>query len=259
MPSRWATEAPAHQRRGANTRHVRELGVVGRVGHHRCGQHAAPPEPVRDGAVLQPAELTQTRTWSSPSRSRWNSSWPATSTPSPRSAACRPGSWSTCLKSAVLQRLVGIAPVFNPKYLDFSKHWGFQISPCNIRAGNEKGRVENGVGYVKKNLPAGLALPDFAAMQPRAATWVNTVADVRIHATTRERPIDRFEGERAHLRRLNPAGYDLARICQVRATKQFRVPLDSNHYTVPSRYAGLPLTLKAHADRVCASMTANNS
>jgi transposase len=155
------------------------------------------------------------------------------------------------LKSAVLRRLVGIAPVLNPKYLDFSEHWGFEISPCNVRAGNEKGRVENGVGYVKKNLLEGLELPDFAAMQPQATTWVNTVADVRIHATTHERPIDRFEGERAQLRRLNPAGYDLARVCQVRATKQFRVPLDSNHYTVPSRYAGMPLTLKAHADRVC--------
>ena len=115
----------------------------------------------------------------------------------------------------------------------------------------EKGRVENGVCYVKKNLLAGLELPDFSAMQPRAATWVNTVADVRIHATTHERPADCFEGERAHLHRLNPAGYDLARVCCVRATKQFRVPLDSNHYTVPSRYAGLPLTLKAHAKRVC--------
>ena len=51
------------------------------------------------------------------------------------------------LKSAVLQRLVGEAPVFNPKYLDFSRHWGFEITPCNVRAGNEKGRVENAVGY----------------------------------------------------------------------------------------------------------------
>lgn len=50
---------------------------------------------------------------------------------------------------------------------------------------------------------------------------------------------------------LNPAGFDLARVCVVRATKQFRVALDSNHYTVPSRYAGQRLTLKAYADRVC--------
>ena len=155
------------------------------------------------------------------------------------------------LKSAVLQRLIGQAPVFNPKYLAFSKHWGFEISPCNVRAGQEKGRVENGVGYVKKNLLAGLELPDFAAMQPAATVWVDTVANVRVHGETHQRPIDRFEDERAHLLPLNPAGFDLARVCSVRATKQFRIPLDSNHYTVPSRYAGLPLTLKAHADRVC--------
>ncbi len=39
------------------------------------------------------------------------------------------------LKSAVLKRLVGPAPVFNPKYLDFSRHWGFEISPCNVASG----------------------------------------------------------------------------------------------------------------------------
>jgi transposase len=155
------------------------------------------------------------------------------------------------LKSAVLQRLVGIAPVFNPKYLDFSRHWGFEISPCNVRAGNEKGRVENGVGFVKKNLLAGLELPDFAALQPAATMWLDTLANVRIHRETHQRPIDRFEDERAYLLPLNPAGFDLARVCLVRATKQFRVPLDSNHYTVPSHYAGQRLTLKAYADRVC--------
>lgn len=155
------------------------------------------------------------------------------------------------LKSAVLQRLVGAAPVFNPKYLDFSRHWGFEISPCNVRAGNEKGRVENGVGYVKKNLLAGLELGDFHALQPAAALWVDTVANVRIHETTRRRPIDLFEEERPHLGKLNPSGFDLARVITVRANKQFRVALDSNHYSVPSRCAGALLTLKAYADRVC--------
>ena len=155
------------------------------------------------------------------------------------------------LKSAVLQRLIGAAPVFNPKYLDFSRHWGFEIKPCNVRSGNEKGRVENGVGYVKKNFLAGLELPDFAALQPAATLWMDAVANVRMHESTHQRPIDRFEEERARLLRPNPAGFDLARVSTVRATKQFRVPLDSNHYTVPARYAGTRLTLKAYADRVC--------
>jgi len=43
------------------------------------------------------------------------------------------------LKSAVLQRLAGAAPVFNPRYLDFARHHGFAIAPCNVRRGNEKG------------------------------------------------------------------------------------------------------------------------
>ena len=155
------------------------------------------------------------------------------------------------LKSAVLKRLVGTAPVFNPRYLDFSRHWGFEITPCNVASGWEKGRVENGVGFVKKNLLAGQEFIDFSAVQPTAQLWVDTVADVRVHGATQRRPVDMFEEERAHLKRLNPAGFDLARVRTVSVTKQFRIPLDSNTYSVPSRHVGQRLTLKAWADRVC--------
>jgi transposase len=36
------------------------------------------------------------------------------------------------LKSAVLQRLAGCAPMFNPRYCDFARHHGFKITPCNV-------------------------------------------------------------------------------------------------------------------------------
>ena len=116
------------------------------------------------------------------------------------------------LKSAVLKRLVGVAPIFNPKYLGFSRHWGFEITPCNVASGWEKGRVENGVGYVKKNFLAGQDFIDFSAVQPAAQLWVDTVADVREHGATHRRPIDMFAQERPHLQPLNPTGFDLARI-----------------------------------------------
>jgi transposase len=155
------------------------------------------------------------------------------------------------LRSAVLQRLAGVAPVFNPKYLDFARHWGFSISPCNVARGNEKGRVENGVGYVKKNFLAGLELPEFHALNPAATLWVDGIANVRKHRETQQRPIDRFAQEKDKLRPLNPVGFDLARVLNVRASPQFRVALDANHYSVPARYAGQALILKAHPDRVC--------
>jgi hypothetical protein len=155
------------------------------------------------------------------------------------------------LKSAVLRRVVGEAPVFNAKYLDFSRHWGFEISACNVGKGNEKGRVENSVGYVKKNLLNGLELADFSALNPAAQLWLDTVANVRLHGETHQRPLDLFQAEQAHLRPLNPMAYDIGRVATLRASKQFRVTLETNRYSVPARYASTRLTLKAYPERVC--------
>ena len=155
------------------------------------------------------------------------------------------------LRSAVLQRLAGSAPVFNPKYLDFARHWGFTISACNVARGNEKGRVESAVGYVKKNFLAGLELPQFDALKPAATLWLDSIANVRLHSQTQQRPIDRFAEEKTLLRPLHPVGFDLARVLHLRASPQFRVALDSNHYSVPARYVGQRLIVKAHPDRVC--------
>jgi transposase len=101
------------------------------------------------------------------------------------------------LKTGVIEHLAGCAPVFNAKYLDYANHCGFSISACNVAAGNEKGRVENAVGYVKKNLLNGLELTDFSAINPAAQLWLDSVANVRIHSETRQRPIDMFERESA--------------------------------------------------------------
>ena len=155
------------------------------------------------------------------------------------------------LKSAVLKRAVGQDPVLNPKYLDFANHYGFRIAPCSVGKGNEKGRVENGVGYVKKNFLSGLQLPDFNALNPAAVQWLDTIANVRIHGETAKKPIEMFENERHRLNPLPAHLYDIAGIDQVRASRQFRVLLDTNHYSVPAELAGQPLTLKTYPDRLC--------
>lgn len=155
------------------------------------------------------------------------------------------------LKSAVLKRTVGCAPVFNPGYLDFANYYGFSIVACNVGKGNEKGRVENAVGYVKKNLLNGLDIPDFCVMEPVAKTWVDTIANVRIHGETGKRPLDMFKEESAHLGRLPATPYDISQISQVRASTQYRISLDGNTYTVPAQLAGVRLTLKKYPDRIC--------
>ena len=155
------------------------------------------------------------------------------------------------LKSAVLQRLAGAAPVFNPRYLDFARHHGFAIEACNVARGNEKGRVESGVGYVKKNFLHGLELTDFSTIHAAAQVWLDTIANVRVHGETQQRPVDLFAQERPHLGPLNPNPYDLAHTSTSIASSQFRITLDTNQYSVPAAYAHRRLTVKAYPDRVC--------
>jgi transposase len=155
------------------------------------------------------------------------------------------------LKSAVLRRIVGQAPVFNPRYLDFAHHYGFTIVPCAVGKGNEKGRVESGVGYVKKNLLSGLDIADFKVIKPIADHWLDTVANVRIHGETGKRPIDMFPQEKGALLPLPLQPYDVAVIKQVRASRQFRITVDANHYSVPAQLAGVNLTVKQYPDRIC--------
>lgn len=155
------------------------------------------------------------------------------------------------LKSAVLQRLTGQAPVFNPRYLDFARHQGFEIVPCNVAQGQEKGRVEAGVGYVKKNLLAGLEISDFSVLAPAARTWLDEVANVRIHGETRRRPVDLFAEEHDRLQPMAATPFDFGTVHTLRASNRFRVTFETNLYSVPAEYASQRLTLKAYSDRVC--------
>ena len=74
---------------------------------------------------------------------------------------------------------------------------------------------------------------------------------MRVHRETHRRPVDLFAEEQPHLHPLNPRPYDIARFETLRASKQFRVPLDSNHYSVPAEYARCRVSLKATPEWVC--------
>jgi len=107
------------------------------------------------------------------------------------------------------------------------------------------------VGYVKKNFLNGQQFTDFAHVNPAAQAWLAEIANVRIHGETHRRPVDLFAEERAHLKPANSNPYDLARVLSLRASSQFRIALDTNRYSVPARFAGQLLTVKAYPDRLC--------
>jgi hypothetical protein len=155
-------------------------------------------------------------------------------------------------KTAVLKHLSGEKPLFHPRYLDFASHYGFEPRACNVRKPNEKGRVESGVGYVKKNFLHGLELPHgLDALNAAVRHWMDSIANVRIHGETRKQPLELFAVEKAHLKPLPPLPADTGVTDTVRVNSRFRIRLDTNRYSVPSRYASQRLTLKKFADRLC--------
>lgn len=155
------------------------------------------------------------------------------------------------LKTGVLSCRPFEAKVFNPKYQDFADHFGFTIKACGVRKGNEKGRVENAVGYVKKNFLNGLDLTQFEALNPAIIRWLDEVANVRIHGETRKKPCDLLAEDQAQMLALPAQSFDIARIVTVRSTKLFRITLDTNRYSVPAEYASHSLTLKIYPERIC--------
>ena len=154
------------------------------------------------------------------------------------------------LKVGVLRHPTGEKPVFHPRYLDLAAHYGFQPVACNVRKANEKGRVENGVGYVKKNFLAGLDIPSLAAVNPAAIIWRDTVANVRMHRETHRRPLDLFAEEKPRLKPLPLRPYDCAVIQPISANGCCHVIFEANRYSVPHVYASQKLTLKLYPDQL---------
>lgn len=156
------------------------------------------------------------------------------------------------MKTAVLRHRPGEQAVIHPRLLDMAAHYGFQVTAHAPRRPNQKGRVENAVGYVKKNFLAGLDPAAPGQLNPAARAWLDSVANVRQHGETRRRPVDLFaEEERPRLQPLPATPYEAATIATVRASSQFRVNVDANRYSVPSIYASQRLDLHLYADRVC--------
>lgn len=148
------------------------------------------------------------------------------------------------MKTVVLARF-GKEIRFHPRFLAFAGTYLFEPIACNPGKGNEKGKVERTIGYIRRNFFEGRTFRDLADLQAQSDRWRDQVANVRLHGTTRERPADRFEKEKPFLRPLPLSPFDCDWVETLTASKDYRVTFDTNRYTVPPLYAGLPLTVRA--------------
>jgi transposase len=153
-------------------------------------------------------------------------------------------------KTAVLSHPLGQPAQINPRYLDFANHYGFKVRACGVRKGNEKGRVESGVKYIKENFLRALELPPWAALNPAGRHWLETIANVRVHRETHQTPVALFTEEQFKLKPVSVLPYDTALVRPLRVNSRFRVLWETNRYSVPAHWAGTSLTARIYADRL---------
>jgi transposase len=96
-------------------------------------------------------------------------------------------------------RLEGGALVRNAEFLRFAHHWGFTPRACRPYRAQTKGKVERPVRYLRGNFVYGRTFLHDADLDQQRQRWLDHVANVRLHGTTRERPTDRFEREERFL------------------------------------------------------------
>src|ERR1035437_2224593 len=149
------------------------------------------------------------------------------------------------LKSAVLERR-GNQILFNPRLLELSAHYHFVPRPCQVRPGNQKGRVERAIRYVRDSFWAGRTFTTLAECNRQALLWRDQVAHQRRWPGGDHRTVaEAFDEEQPRL--LPPALHPFStdRIETVRSHKTIYIRFDLNDYSIPPEAVGRRLTLLA--------------
>lgn len=150
------------------------------------------------------------------------------------------------LKAGIVKALV-IDPVIGETYRKLAQHYHFLISPNRPRTPRHKGKVENGVNYVKRNFFAGQEFVDIDSANRRLKTWVMETAGVRQHGTTYQAPLKLFrEIEQEALQRLPVETFDLHDIRIAKVHSDCHIVLDGCYYSIPYKLVGKEVEVHMH-------------
>ena len=144
---------------------------------------------------------------------------------------------------------------FNGAFLEFLRPFKIVPVACNPAAPYEKGKIENSLKYLRHNFLPLRSFTDLADVQLQVNQWLATVANVRIHQSTGEKPKERFA--KVDLRPLPQLVSDCRQTCLAKVHKDFAVRFDGNCYSTPPWTIGKMATIKADAFTVSIYLNQN--
>ena len=154
------------------------------------------------------------------------------------------------LKSAVLERQHD-AIRFNPALLSFAAHYRFEPRPVAVARGNEKGRVERAIRYIRDNFFPAREWRDIDDLNEQAMIWCNGPASHRPCPEDKSHSVQAiFESEQSTLTDLPDNPYPVEETVEVKVGKTPYVRFDFNDYSVPHTHVRRILSVRATVDRV---------
>jgi transposase len=155
------------------------------------------------------------------------------------------------LKSAVLERQ-GSAVHFHPRLIELVSHYHFQPRPCAPGKGNQKGKVERAIRYVRESFFEGRRFTTLEDLNGKAWAWRDQVAHPRPWPDDAKRTVaDAFMEEKPRLLPLPLHPFVAELVRPVKPRKGIWIPFDLNHYSIPPGAVGRrSLTLAASATTV---------
>lgn len=154
------------------------------------------------------------------------------------------------LRSVVLERH-GDAIHFHPRLLELSAHYHFAARPCQVRAGNQKGRVERVIRYIRESFFAARPFTTLEELNRQALAWRDREAHGRAWPGGDHRTVvEAFTEEKPYLLPLPLHRFDSDLLVPVRSGKTIYVRFDLNDYSIPPAAVGRQLTLAASESAV---------
>jgi transposase len=150
------------------------------------------------------------------------------------------------LKSVVLER-VGDHIRFHPRVLELAGHYHFAPQPCAVARGNEKGRVERMIGYLRYSFFAARPFTSLDDLNAQLARWIADVAHARpVPGDPFDHLVrDALDEERPRLLPLPEHPFPCALVRSVASGKTPYIRFDGNDYSIPHTLVRRPLTLLA--------------
>lgn len=155
------------------------------------------------------------------------------------------------MKTAVVKILQGRDRLEQETFVALQAHYLFKAEFCNVRSGNEKGRIEGTVGYIRRN--AFVPYPEVQSMDELndyLLEWCLQESELKTVPYKKETVAQMWGKEKEHLHPLPVNQFEACKLISCQVNKTSLITIETNQYSVPCSYVGQAVWAKIFVDRV---------